>query len=336
MKVTRTDVAKLAGVSTATVSNVLSNNQKVKHETTEKVMEAVKQLDYRPDMIARSLSTRKTMQIGILLEDMRNPLYGEIVESFEAAAKGKGYFVNICTGTKDVDTYFDNFIDRGLDGAFVAALPYKFRIEKLYSLLEHDIKLIVSGNINADYRLVSSIENDYLLAMQQAIDYLLDLGHENIAYLSGLGKELSYDERCSTYLKYMEKLNLQCASNLLVSGQFPYHTDTGTGYREAQRLLESGKKFTAVICGNDLMAVGAIRAFSERGLSVPRDISVMGFDGIDLGHYISPTLTTMAMNPKTFGQKAFELLHSNMANDTTGFFRNVLTFVEGESTAKRK
>ena len=110
MKATRTDVARLAGVSTATVSNVLNGSNKVKEATVRRVMEAVQQLDYRPDMIARSMTTKRTMQIGIVLEDVINPYYGEVMREFELAANEKNYFVNICTGLHKLDSYFDNFI----------------------------------------------------------------------------------------------------------------------------------------------------------------------------------------------------------------------------------
>src|SRR5690554_6266494 len=107
MRPTRTDVAKLAGVSTATVSNVLNRPEIVTEETAKKVRAAIEQLDYRPDMIARSLSTKRTMQIGIVLEDMLNPFFGAIVKGFENAANEKNYFVNVCTGLNRLDNYLD-------------------------------------------------------------------------------------------------------------------------------------------------------------------------------------------------------------------------------------
>ena len=336
MKATRTDVAKLAGVSTATVSNVLNNSDKVKEETRDRVLDAMSRLNYQPNMIARSLATRKTMQIGIVLDDISNPYYGEFVQHFESLARERGYFVNICIGTRDLDKYWDNFISRGLDGAFVTALPYRYNLEKLYHLLENDIKLVVSGNINTDFRRISSIENDYMTAMRQAIDYLADLGHEDIAYLSGLGRELSCDQRCKAYLEHMERLGLPCGDQLLIDGQYPYATNVQAGYIQAVRLMETEKHFTAAICGNDLMAMGAMRAFSEKGLRIPGDVSVIGFDGIAMDRYMAPSLTTLAVNARTFGEKAFDLLNTNILKDTTGFYLNKLTLVEGESTARRE
>ncbi len=331
MTPTRLDVAKLAGVSPATVSNVMNNVQKVREETVERVHAAMAQLNYQPNMVARSLITRKTMQLGIVLEDIRNPFYGEIVESFESAASAKGYFVNICIGTQNLDHYLDNFITRRLDGVFVAALPHMLDMSKLDQLLENDIQVLVSGNTDVDYRRFSSIEHDYRTAMQMAVAHLLELGHREIVYLSGLSHDMRYDLRCGAYEQQMLEHGLNA---VIFDGEPPYPTDVRAGYRQACRLLESGTPVTAVICGNDLMAIGAIRAFFERGLRVPEDISVVGFDGIELGRYQSPSLTTLAVEVNAFGEKAFDLLYAAMTKQTTGFYSNKLKLIRGESTGK--
>lgn len=195
MHVTRADVARMAGVSTATVSNVLNSSGKVKKSTAEKVMKAVRALDYSPDMIARSMSTKRSMQLGIVLESLSNPFFGDIVKGFENAANQKDYFVNICTGFNKLDEYFDNFITRRVDGVFVAALPYKFNMDRIYNLVDKGIKVIVSGNVGADLEKVSSIENDYCKAMKEIMQYLYELGHTRIAYLAGFRKNMPYDLR---------------------------------------------------------------------------------------------------------------------------------------------
>ena len=326
----------MAGVSTATVSNVLNGSDKVKETTVLRVMEAVRQLDYRPDMIARSMTTKRTMQIGIVLEDVINPYYGELIREFESAANEKNYFVNICTGLHKLDNYFDNFITRRMDGVFVAALPYKFQEEKLYYLVEQGVKVLTSGNVHADFRRVSSIENDYLTAMQDAVSYLVSLGHEQIAYLSGLGRNLTYDLRCTGYMEMVKQLGLPCGEDLLIDSAYPYSTNFQAGYTCAMRLMDTGRPFSAVICGNDLMAMGAMKAFFEKGIRVPEDVSVMGFDGIAMDKFWSPALTTMSVDKATFGRRAFELLYSNIVNETTGYYKSKLTLVEGESTGPRK
>lgn len=334
MPVTRKDVAKLAGVSTATVSYVLNNTCKVKEETRERVLCAIKELDYKPNMIAKSMSTNKSLQLGIVLDNLANPFFGDIVKGFEIAASEKMYFVNICTGFHNLDNYFDNFIARRLDGIFVAAIPSKFNIDKLYKLVDQGIKVVTSGNIGADFRKVSAIENDHINAMKTAMEYLYGLGHRDIAYISGLGADNNYDLRCKGYLDMVQELNLNCKDNLLFEGKYPYTTDVPDGYKGVKELLSSGKKITAVICTNDLMALGAMKALKENGLRVPEDVSVMGFDGISYGEYASPSLTTMSFDKIAFGRKAFELLYINMIQDTTSYYENKLELIERASTGK--
>lgn len=319
MKVTREDVAKRAGVSTATVSNVLNNPDKVKPETAERVREVVKILNYHPNMIARSMTTQKSMQLGIVLESLSNPFFGDIVRGFENAANEKNYFVNICTGFNKLDDYFDNFITRRVDGVFVAAIPNKFNVEKIYNLVENGIKIIVSGNVCADFRKVSSIEMDYIGAMKQVMEYLYSLGHRKIAYLSGLGRNAVYDLRVKGYLDMIQKLGLPYGDELLIEGRKPYLTGMAEGYKYAVQLLESDREFSAVVCVNDLMALGAMKALKEHGLRIPEDISVVGFDGIEFGKYWEPELTTMSMDKEEFGKKAFEMLFSNITQGCTSY-----------------
>jgi len=336
LKPTRTDVAKLAGVSTATVSNVLNRPDIVAEETAMKVRSAIEQLGYRPNMIARSLAIKRTMQIGIILEDICNPFFGEIVREFENAANEKGYFVNICTGLHKLDSYLDDFVARSLDGIFVTALPYRYNLNKIYNLVEKGVKVVVSGNINVNTSLVSSIENDYVSAMHDVVKYLYDLGHTEIAYLSGLGRELTYDLRCIGYKKSLVEFGLPYRDSLLIDGKYPYTTNIEDGYKCALRLMESGEDFTAVICGNDLMALGAMKAFQEKGYQIPKDISVVGFDGITLSIFFDPVLTTMSVDKIKLGRKAFELLYSNIMHGSTGQYINKLTMRIGGSTARSR
>lgn len=331
-KPTRSDVAALAGVSNATVSNVLNRSEKVKDETARRVREAIETLNYSPDLVARSLITGRTMQLGIILEDVLNPFYTEVIREFENAASERGYFVNICSGLHKVDAYFESAVNRGLDGIFVTALPYKFHVEKLSRLVERDVKVLTTGNVSADYRLVSSIEQDYASAMAAAMDHLYSLGHRHIAYLSGLGPSQTFDLRYSSYQKCVKNLGLPDGDSLLISGGPPYTTNIRDGYVCANRLLKSGRPFSAAVCGNDLMAFGAIRAFREHGLRIPEDVSVMGFDGIQMGEYWDPPLTTMSLDKKEFGYKAFALLYNNIVNDNTGYSMIKLNFHKGGST----
>lgn len=334
MKVTRKEVAIKAGVSTATVSNVFNGSNKVKKTTAELVRKVAEQLDYKPDMIARSMRTNRTMQIGLVVEDLSNPYYGEIIREFELSANEKGYFVNICTGLHNLDNYFDSFITRRMDGVFVAALPFQFKEEKIYYLVDQGLKVVTSGNVNVDLKRVSSIENDYKKAMEDVISYLYGLGHTRIAYLSGLGENLPFDLRCESYRLALSSITGSFDPSIMIDGNFPYHTNIKAGYDSAKKLLALKRGFSAVICGNDLMAMGAINYFKEKGLKVPEDISVVGFDGIEVGRYWDPSITTMNVDKAVFGKRAFDLLYSNIVNNSTGYYKNQLKLIERKSTGK--
>lgn len=333
MKVTRADVARLAGVSTATVSYVLNGSRQMSEKTKKLVYDAVEQLNYKPDMIARSMTKNETKQLSLMINDITNPFYGEIIMGFEAAAIEKGYFVNVCTGYKDINNYLDNYIARRIDGVFVAAMPYKFDMQKLYSLVDRGMKVVVSGNTEANRQKVSSIESDYVTAMLDAVQHMYELGHRKIAYLSGLGKQHKADRKIEGYLKAIEQMGLSYGERLLVTGKSPYTTDVEDGYKLAKQLLDSGEEFTAVICQNDLMAMGAISALEDVGKKVPQDVSVMGFDNILFTKVWRPKITTMSVSKYEFGYKAFELLYNNIKEGTPGTYVSPLTLEKRESTA---
>ncbi len=336
-RITRVDVAKAAGVSTATVSYVLNKSVPVRAATEAKVMKAVNELGYRPDPIARSMVTRKTMQLSVVLNNIANPIYSDMILGFEKKALEHGYFVNICTGKSFIDQYFDNFVNRRIDGVFIEALPNKYHIEKVYQLVEAEINVIMFGHGGVDLRKVSSIENDYIVTMEMAVKHLWDLGHRRIAYISGLTRVEEYDLRIKGYEKAMAKRGASSiAADLCICS--PQFTDTeiADGKRLAKFMVEQKLNFSAAICTNDLMAIGAIQGFTEAGLRIPRDVSVMGIDGGSFGEIVSPKLTTMSANYYDLGIQAFELLYTNMTKNTKGFYQNIPQLVIRESTCAKE
>lgn len=332
MRATRADVAKLAGVSTATVSYVMNGSRSMSEKTKKRVQDAVKELNYTPDMIARSMTKNETKQLSLMVNDITNPFFSEIAMGFEAKAIEKGYFVNICTGYKNINNYFDNYLARRIDGVFVVAMPYKFDMEKLYDLVDNGIKVVISGNVEANIRKVCSIENDYMAGMEAAVAYLRELGHTRIAYLSGLTRKQRSDRKLEGYLAAMEHHGLPFGEELLMEGRAPYLTRMEDGFALARQLLSLGRDFTAVICQNDLMAMGAISALEDAGYRVPQDVSVMGFDDILFARTWRPAITTMAVSKYDFGRKAFELLYTNIKKDITGHCIDQLQLIQRGST----
>lgn len=334
MRVTREQVAKHAGVSVATVSYVLNNSRKMTEKTRNKVLKSIDELGYKPDLIARSMVTNETMQLSMIVNNIENPFYGEIILGFESAALEKGYFVNICTGEQNIDDYLENFIARRVDGIFVAALPNKFNMEKLYRLVDAGIKVVVSGNVEADLKKVSSIENDHYDSMEKAVKYLYGLGHRDIAYITGLSKNQTFETKIAGFLAAKKKMDILEDDSLLVDGFPPYRTTSEEGYDLANKLIESKRKFTAIICTNDLMAFGCIKALKEKGFEVPRDVSVLSFDDISMSAMWDPPLTTMSVEKRALGEKAFELLYTNMKTGSTGYFLSKINLIERESTGR--
>lgn len=335
-RVTREDVAKLAGVSTATVSYVLNKSIKVKPSTQDRVLSAVKELGYRPDPIARSMVTKQTMQLSVVLNNVANPIYSDMILGFEKQALERGYFVNICTGQSYIDEYFDNFVARRIDGVFIEALPGRYHIEKVYQLVDAGIKVIMFGHGGADLRKVSSVENDYIYTLEKAVDYLWGLGHRQIAYLSGLPEDQGYDLRIEGYKRAISRRADDPSSALCLCPTEVTNTDIADGRRMALQLLESKTAFSAVITTNDLMAIGAMQQFQDSGLRIPEDVSVMGIDGASFGELVTPRLTTMKTDYYQIGAKAFELLYGSMKEDTKGFYQNHPQLVERGSTTQKR
>lgn len=332
MRVTREDVAAHAGVSPATVSYVLNRTRHFSEDTVKRVMDSVAELGYRPDMIARSMVTQETHQLAIVMDSLVNPYYGEIALGFEDAAVKKGYFINICSGQNNLDSYFSSFVSRRIDGLLILALPDKYHPNNLYHLVDQGIKIVSGGMDDIDLKRMSMLDVNYGEGMRLALDHLFALGHREILYLSSLTGHEQHDTRSWMFLDYMQKQGIDGARQIVVSDR-PYASSIEDGYRITERLLKSGRRPTALICTNDLMAIGATQALKAAGLRVPEDMSVVGFDNIVYGARWSPSITSVTHDKRLFGKKAFDLLYNNIHSDITGFYRADVSLYLGASTA---
>ena len=295
-------------------------------------MAAVKALNYKPDLIARSMSVKQSMQLAIFLENISNPFYGDIVQGFESSANLKGYSVIVCTSVQRNQEYIWEAVSRRLDGVLIMMMPFHYEQEALDILTKCGIRVVTSGFFNADLKKVSSIENNPITAMRELMLHLYERGHREIAFITGLSRKFEFDNRVSGYLRMVEELGLPCGDDLLIDGRPPYDTAMQSGYDLTQKLLKSGRRFTAMICVNDLTAFGAYTALQEHGLRIPEDVAVAGFDDILFSQFCNPPLTTMSVDKFAFGKKAFEMLYSNMKQGTTSFYLNHLELVQRRST----
>lgn len=214
---------------------------------------------------------------------------------------------------------------------FIEALPFKYHVEKVESLLNDGVKVVAFGNVGIDRNLISLIETDYFQVMSTAVEYLKSLGHQNIAYVSGLAKRHSLDTRIDGFRAAMKKL-LNNPAPLVIEPTKNSLTDIEDGYRLTHRLIKSGKTFSAVITTNDIMAIGAMDALRMTGYKIPEDVSVVGIDDAAIGEICCPKLTTIGFNQYDIGCRAFRMLYDDMQSDTKGFFQNKYQLIVRDST----
>ena len=311
MHATRDDVARIARVSGPTVSYVFNGTRKVSEETRQRVLKAAEQLKYQPDMVARAMITGRTNTIGILTDDISNPLIVDMTKGIQEAAIDNGYFVHLCGGVNDYQKYIDNFISRRVDGVFVSVNKAAMSETYIWKLLDHNISVITTATRNDEDPRICRIESDFQSGMLQILHHLHGLGHYRIAYLSAFDDTYAYDCRLSAFKEQFGRL-FPKQSPIIVQGKPPYASTMQTGYEMAQEILGIEPKVTAIVCTNDLMAMGAIKRLAEAGMRVPQDVSVVGIDNIFLSAYSVPALTTLDTCPRQYGRRIFHILYNNI------------------------
>ncbi len=322
-KVTRREVAEMAGVSEATVSFVMSGKRYVSDELKDRVMKAIDTLGYYPDMIARAMSEKKSNSIAVLTNDLENPLQMKMIKSIEEAAMKKGFFVNICGGTMNLDRYVANLISRHIDGVFLAGDPYAITGSHMDQLLNNNISVAL-GTVSdkMDSRLCG-VGLDFTEGMKIIIEFLRDLGHTKIAYLSAFDNKSGGDLRLSSFIRYMKEC-FGINNPILKTGMPPYESTVKAGYDLASSLIADKTEFTAIICTNDMMAFGAISALQQAGMRVPDDVSVVGIDDIIFSKTFYPALTTLSHKVEEFGAEVFRIICNNIA-DKSVVERKIIT-----------
>lgn len=327
---TRADVARAAGVSVATVSYVLNDTVALPESTRKRVLEAVARLDYRPNNAARSLATRRSMQLAIVVNNIANPIYADLILGFEHAALEAGYFVTICTGSARIDEYFDNFAARGIDGLFVEALPDRFHADHLSRVLDAGIPAVAFGPSAVDDSRLSVVRNEYAPAMTELVAHLRSLNHERICYVSGLSGPS--DGRTDAFERAAAAAGIADAVSVVRPPQSTA-TAIADGRALARLALERDPRPTALICTNDLMAIGALKAAAELGIAVPEALSVAGIDNASVSELCVPRLTTLAADYRQTGSVACGLLLDLIRGKPPASYAAPLSLVVRESTA---
>ena len=298
-------VAKLAGVSPMTVSRVINGAEGVREETRLKVEQAITQLDYVPNRLARGLSSNRTGTIGLIVPDVVNPFFTLVLRGAESATRRAGYRLLVCDSENDPRLerdYIEDLVSHRVDGLLIAPASERSRPGlKLLQRRPFPFALIDRSIPELDCDIVRS---DNVAGARRLTDHLIRIGHRRIAHFVGTEDTSTGRERLQGYREAHEAAGLPIAPELL----FRTTVDRIGGYRAAQEMLSLPTLPTAIFAVNNMTAVGTVEALRERGLAVPQDIGLVCFDDVEHLAVLSPFMTVMDQPAEKFGQLATQLL----------------------------
>ena len=302
-----TAVARKARVSTATVSRTINGSANVSPLTAERVRRAIDSLGFYPNTNARALGSGRSSLYGLIISDITNPFFPELVKAFEDVAVEHGQEVLIANTNYDparMENCVRRMLGRKVDGVAIMTSEMDDSLIEVFSRRHIPLVFLDTGSPGLG---VSSVRIDYPAGITYAIDYLTELGHRKIAFISGPLALHSARTRLQAFTEMIREKNLMTNDRLIQEGN---HRVDG-GHDAMERLLATGEKPTAVLCSNDLTAIGAMGAIYEHGLRVPEDISVVGYDGIQLSAFTHPSLTTLSVPRVELANTAFRSIFNN-------------------------
>ena len=298
-----------------TVSRVVNRTGYVSEETRDKVLLAIKKLNYRRNASARSLRRQKTDTIGLVLGDLANPFSAELAMAVRETLASRGYHLLISisehSGDEDVSA-IDTLVDHNVDGLVVATRSDPGGDSRLRDVVEDQLPLVVIGR-DFKHESVDSVAADTLAGGFEATQHLIDLGHQRVAFLGAALNDLPGLKRLQGYTKALDTHGIPIDERLVTGrnesalGGTGYSTEK-IGYEGMKRLLSVPKRPTAIFARNDFTAIGAMTAIKEARLTIPKDIAIVGFDDIPMATHTSPPLTTVRQPMRMQGQLAAEMM----------------------------
>jgi LacI family transcriptional regulator len=317
-RVTIAEVAHRAGVSATTVSHVLSGKRVVGARTRDTVMDAIRELGYRPNAVARNLRTRRSHMVAVVVPDITNPFYAVLTRGLADAMDGAGYGTYVCNtdGVHERETkFFLDVMDRGVDGIVFASGETASQVT--FTPADHATPIICIGD-HLDHPLCDAVVPDDETGSREAGAFLAQRGYRRIAMIQGPPR---YGEtRTAGFRAAMQAAGHKVPAELLVRGDW---TRKG-GYAAMKGLMELSSPPDAVFCANDLMAIGALDVAHQLGLAVPDQLAIVGFDDVDAATIVTPNLTTVRNPAYEAGSTAGDLLMSRVTHRYTGAGRTVV------------
>ena len=310
LKSTIHDVAKRARVSTSTVSRTINSPSLVDAETAQRVRKAIDELKYYPNTQARSLVSGRSRIVGMIVSDITNPFFPELVKSFEDVALRHGYDILVSSTNYDsarMAVCVRRMLERKVDGVAIMTSEMD---DHLIEQLAHGKVPMVFLDTGPRGEHIGNIVVNYTMGVNEAVEHLVALGHRRIGFVSGPSRLKSAQLRRSAFLQALDRYGIREDGALVQEGN---HKVDG-GLEAMTRMLEQTTVPTAALASNDLTAIGMLCALRRAGLVVPRDVSVVGFDDIWLAQYTEPPLTTVRLSQSELAQRAFEALLADVGD----------------------
>lgn len=305
------DIARAAGVSHTTVSRALRESHLISEGTRERIQRLASEMGYTPNAIAQSLQTQQTSTIGLVVTSISDPFWGDVMKGVEEVARAARFSVFLSASHNDPEeemAIIETFHRRRVDGILIAAS----RITSNYKERLNHIRVptvLINSQAESQARLLHWVSVDDRKGAQLAVEHLLQLGHRSIGYLGISNRPRSNRQRLLGYQTALTAAGVTCCDDWIVitPGEEASHDeDVTTGQTSLPRLLDSG--VTAVFCYNDMIAIGALMACQERGIAVPGDLSVIGFDDIKMATYVTPLLSTIFQPKVELGRLATQVV----------------------------
>lgn len=333
-KVTIKEVAKRARVSIPTAARVAGNYGKVSEWTRVKVLAAIKELGYQPNIIARSLVTRTTCSVGLVVTDITNPFFAQITRGVENVTWPRGYTLIVANTDEDTEreeAILTSMRERQVDGLIV--VPASSRKNPHFDLLKKESTPIVLidrsiRGFKADMVMVENKKNSY-----EAVSHLIRIGHKNIAILLDNLKISTNNERLNGYRSALNDNNIRINESYILVCQYT----SQSAYETAKNILDLSPRPTALFTTNNFMTIGALQAIKETGLIIPDDIALIGFDELEWGNLIYPSISVVAQPIKEIGELAASCLLNRIDGDESKYqkYRLNATLIIRESSGNK-
>lgn len=329
------DIAKICGVSVATVSKALNDYSDIGEETKQKIRKAAEEAGYFPNSSARALKTNRTYNLGVLFVDeaqsgLTHDFFAAVLDSFKVSAECRGYDITFtnCRVANRRMSYYEHCRYRGVDGVVIACID--FYNSSVQELIHSDLPVVTIDHL-FDNRI--SVMSDNVAGMEELVHYVCSRGHRKIAYIHGADSSVTRN-RVGSFYRTMAAHGIDVPDRYMREAQY---RDTVSTKALTRELLTLPDPPTCILYPDDFAAVGGVNAIKELGLRIPEDVSIAGYDGIRLTRVLEPLLTTIQQDTKEIGRIAAEKLISLIENPRTTLIEHVLVkgrLVEGESVGK--